>query len=141
MYNCWHFQVALSSTYNLEIINCMVLGMKRKLMSAHSKNSWMTYRPNQWKLSVLLLLLLMQIFHDGQEKPFIFVQTLYSEGQRGSQRLSQQWVYLLQTGINFRGGSLEIKNIMTRTFFWSFFLAAGNHMVWRACVHYTWCGV
>ena len=30
----------------------------------------------------------------SQEKPFIFVQTLFSGGQRGSQRLSQEcWYY------------------------------------------------
>ena len=34
--------------------------------------------------------ILQTFWRPGQEKPFIFVQTLYSGGQRGSQRLSQE---------------------------------------------------
>ena len=42
--------------------------------------------------------ILQTFWRPGQEKPFIFVQTLYSEGQRGSQRLSLEWVcYTVRT--------------------------------------------
>ena len=38
--------------------------------------------------------ILQTLWRPGQEKPFIFVQILYSEGQRGSQRLSQEWAHM-----------------------------------------------
>ena len=34
--------------------------------------------------------ILQTFWRPGQAKPFIFVQTLYSGGQRGPQRLSQE---------------------------------------------------